>query len=77
MTAKTKRIFFEAAGILLALAGAFLFVAAILPLINPGFAESQGGDTSFLSTRNIVRLAVALGLLFFAFLLSRKAEHVV
>jgi hypothetical protein len=73
-TKKTGVISLEAAGIILAVFGAFLLVSCLMPLINPGFANVNFGDVPFFSVGNMVCLGMAILIIVCGVLCSRKAD---
>ena len=73
MSARSKRVLLESAGILLALFGsATLIFGGLLPLINPEFASINHQGASF-SIGNVVVAGIGLGIIYFAVKCSRKA----
>jgi uncharacterized membrane protein YozB (DUF420 family) len=71
---KTKILLFEAAGILISLAGGILLVAGFLPIINPEFLTSRGREANLLSPTNLTVLAIACVILVAGVTLNRKAK---
>jgi hypothetical protein len=71
---KTKRITFEATGVILGLLGAFSLVASLLPLINPGLAKVHHGEESFLSISSLLFLVAALLIIGLSLLCSQIAR---
>ena len=70
---KTKRLILEAAGIILALSGAFLLVFSLMPLINPGFTKLNLGDLQLFSVGDTLCLALAVVIIICGILCSLKA----
>jgi hypothetical protein len=74
MNLKYERIITEAVGILLAIFGAVILFATILPIINPGLHHSTSGKTNPTVLGYITGEAVALIVLIGAWQLNRYAR---